>query len=79
MRLTCKYEGHTLNFLDVTVTLQPENGNLAPSFDIYRKPTFMGATINGSSLHPQIHKNAAYLSMINRAIAILLSGGKRQQ
>lgn len=73
LKFTTDIGGRKMNFLDLTIELTPRNNGLVPTFDIYRKPTFTGVSINGNSLHPYSHKLAAYQSMIHRLISLPLS------
>jgi len=57
-----------LDFLDMTI--YNESNELV--FDIYRKPTFSGRTLNFHSKHPLSQKKGVIMSMVDR-ISIVTS------
>lgn len=71
LKFTPGIGGRKMNFIDLTINLIPCYNGLVPTFDIYRKPTFTGVSINDNSLHPYSHKLAAYQGMIHRYISTL--------
>lgn len=72
MKFTIETGTPSLNFLDLTVHLVLNHNSLTPSFNIFRKPTFTGAMIHGSSFHPHNHRRAGILALIHRLITIPL-------
>jgi hypothetical protein len=66
-----KEENLKINFLDLTIS--HESG--VHEFSIFRKETYTGNIIPASSIHPQIHKHAAFHSFIERLINIPLNNG----
>ena len=59
------------NFLDLTVSLLPQNLLLIPSFRIFREPTFTRVMINGPFFHQHTHRRASIFSLIHRLISSL--------
>lgn len=59
----------TLNFLDLSITLK----NNTHTYEIFRKNTHTGITINNQSNHPYTHKFATFYSYIDRLLKIPLS------
>jgi hypothetical protein len=57
-----KEENHKINFLDVTITRDPNK----LSVDIYRKPTYTDVIIPHDSRHPKAQKLAAIRYLYNR-------------
>ncbi|OLY42608.1 hypothetical protein PEB0149_000040 [Bartonella apis] len=68
-------ENKKIKFLDLTL----ERKDSKIEFDIYRKPTQTDTTINNKSIHPTIHKTAAFRSMLYRAYKIPLSQTNRKK
>ena len=68
-------ENKKINFLDLTLE---RKGNKI-EFEIYRKPTQTDTTISNDSIHPTIHKTAAFRSMLYRAYKIPLSEANRNK
>ena len=56
-----------INFLDLTI----RKNSLA--FKIYHKPTHTDMLIHNSSMHPYVHKLAAFHSYIHRLVSTPLS------
>jgi len=50
----------------VAITLQAHGSKLSPQFEIYRKNTYTGVSINSASLHPRQHKMAGIHAAIHR-------------
>jgi len=73
LKFTIEIGGNKLDFLDVTVY----NENNLLEFDIYRKPTFSGRTLNFHSKHPLSQKKGVIMSMVDRMF--LLSHPKHHQ
>ncbi|XP_018337091.1 PREDICTED: uncharacterized protein LOC108745430 [Trachymyrmex septentrionalis] len=78
LQFTVKRGGNTINFLDVTVSINKNRCN----FDWYRKPTFLGRFLNFHSNHPLMQKKGIIFSLVDRAFllsdydrAFLLSDG----
>lgn len=60
MEFTLEIGGDQIHFLDLTLHFKEfDSQQKTTVFNIYRKETFTGDSINGSSLHPQSQKLAA--------------------
>jgi len=69
LQFTVERGGDTMNFLDITVSVNNNRFN----FDWYRKPTFSGRFLNFYSNHPLTQKKGIIFSLIDRTF--LLSNG----
>ena len=68
---TLEVGGNRLNYLDLSISLVEEDNILRTNFSIFRKSSYTGVSIHGSSLHPEAHKMAIINSAINRLLTFL--------
>ncbi|XP_018338460.1 PREDICTED: uncharacterized protein LOC108746286 [Trachymyrmex septentrionalis] len=66
LQFTVERGGKTINFLDVTVSVDNNRFN----FDWYRKPTFSGRFLNFHSNHPLTQKKGTIFSLVDRAFLL---------
>ena len=66
LQFTVERGGKTINFLDVTVSVNNNRFN----FDWYRKPTFSGRFLNFHSNHPLTQKKGTIFSLVDRAFLL---------
>ena len=66
LQFTVERGGKTINFLDVTVSVNNNRFN----FDWYRKPTFSGRFLNFHSNHPLTQKKGTIFSLVDRAFSL---------
>lgn len=63
--------GNSINFLDLTIKLDPSTYKL--DFSIYRKPSATDTCIPFDSTHPQNHKMASFRAFLNRLLDVPMS------
>ena len=76
VKYTAEVGGHCINYLDLTISLLPDDlndGLLTPSFLVYRKPAYTGVSIHANSWHPTSHKYAVIKSAVDRMLSLPLS------
>lgn len=71
IQFTVEMGGNTINFLDITITI--DNLYKKLNFNIFRKDTYTDSIIPMNSVHPLSTKKAALHSMLNRLLKIPLS------
>jgi len=72
VKFTMELGGHTINFLDLMVSLHTRNHISTPHFEFFRKNTFTGVSIHHDSHHPRQHKMAVLHVAIRRLLSIPL-------
>lgn len=65
IKFTLELRGKSINFLDLSSTLQERKY----VFEIFRKTTYSGVTIDGYFYCPLSHKNADFLTMIHQLVS----------
>lgn len=68
-------QNKSINYLDLNITRH----NNTCTIKVYRKNTMTNTTIHATSCHPNIHKQAAYRSMLHRATKLPLKKENLEQ
>ena len=82
IKFTLEIGGASINYLDLTVSLSPDDlndGCLTPIFSVYRKPTYTGLSIHSNSWHPSCHKYATIRSAVNRMLSLPLNSDAEER
>ena len=79
MTFTLEIGGSSVSYLDLLLRLVPKNPGLVVEFEVFRKKTYTGVSINNESLHPHTHKVTTVNYAIHRLLSLPLSEDARNR